>query len=113
MNKEDRLDALDDDDHVQLVFVTASNWVPAGVVTRKLASDIMRGWFYARSVIAEGRDEDGSIYRHLKYGTYASNVIDPNDENHSICYAVVAWDHVVGIYTREIAAVPGDEWKES
>ncbi len=115
-------------DMVGLIAVTHHNHVWLGYMSVVEASRHIRGWWEAREKARTGSPEDSALAQEwLSKGTAAVNA-DLEDVEGTVALAVVAWEHVVGIYieTRTSAQdriatamektvsgeIPGDEWKK-
>ena len=85
-------------DAVDLVFVTPHNFLYAFFLNRQEASDIIRGWYNIRERIKKNEANDDEV-AWLAKGTFASNyqLLDGD-----YAHVAIGWEHVIGMYIREI-----------
>lgn len=103
-----------DKEKVDLIFVVPNNFLCAHALTRRYASNILKSWFDAREQIKCGGPQAEQSRSWLEYGTFAYNIGPKEGDGDGYSYWAVAWNQVIGIYTREIQdhLSEGDEWKK-
>lgn len=98
--------SVDENELIDLYFVTHHNYIFQGRVTRKWASDTMRSWYKNREALRDAKcpeDIKDESRRWLQHGTIAHNVATGGgSDGGSICVTAVAWEHVIGMYTRTL-----------
>ena len=93
---------MSDGDRVELVFVTYGNHLLVECY-RHEATAIIRSWYGCRDQVYLDGPNAEQAAKHLKRGSYAANMVCPGLD---ACMLAVGWEHVVGMYVREIRGKP-------
>ena len=101
---------LTPDDKVILHCVLKSGKVVSTVLSRQVASDMIRFWHNSLERIAKSEEGYEVIEQHLNNATFTFNCIYPDSQD-SFAYWACRWSELASANTEDMCKCPPDEVK--